>query len=762
MGKERQLSDQITESRQRQVRIAGTLYAQQEKMLRLNREEAQIVRAQQSERDIAKRNKLELQRYAVIEKINDVLEKQRNLTESTEEETRRQARLVAEVPLARFENAIVKGVAMLGPAKVVTKFFVSQTWEFNRALIQTNSSLEARNNLFRTALAVQARTGMEMRNLQAAYDALRTQGQLYYTALGPAARTSQAFRSALTDPRINQELRRAATQVTMLHEALGVSVESGADLLTISRALGTSFERLGDTIATVADNTSLTGQEVTNIARQLGRVAYGYGFKGPGADVAGSTRLVAALQDQLNQLGAEGRDVATNLVLGLGDIRKLGGIGMAFGATPGLAGQGPERIRQVIGNVGRFLQQFQGNQWVFPQMAEMFGMSVDQAQALIEALPRLNQAEQQLQDARVSLEERYRNQSVAANKVTSQFVSSLKALALEALHPLLPVLQDVTKLIEWMRKQLMLLSDLPPFVKESIRWIGGSGLALGALAGVVKIISGFGALRGTGILRQLIGLGGGVAEGGQMALSGMAGRGVAAMGRTAIEGMFPLFATQTGAFATIVSSVIGALPAVMGVVAIGAWMKVAYEYTSAQEKLKAQVDQQLGERLQGALDMMARAHQTLADMVFLRGASPKDLQTEFEIQRGKMMAALNQGMITFEQYQDFYKENVQMLQTRGKANLIASGMFESHDAKQRQQLEARSDEMVEVLKQISAKTTATNDALQKIVDHGKAAKDARDKRDKEGSTMMPFWDTLAGRPSYSDTLEQAQAKYGRK
>ena len=366
--------------------------------------------------------------------------------------------LEASIPLAKIEDVLKTIGKEWGPSATAFVLMAKSAGEFNRYVIEANSNLKYRRDLFASALSVQLKTGASIEVIGRTYAALRNQGQLY-----------------------GVELRHSAEEVVMLHEGLGVSVESGAELLAISRSLGTSFEQLSDTLATVVDHTSVTAEQAANIAKTLGRISYGYGFQG--ADVGGATKLVAALQGQLQKLGVEGRDIAVNLVSGLSDMNKLGGLGMAFGGGPGLAGKGPDKIKAVLTNIGGFLQQFQNNAFVFPQMAEMFGMTNDQANALIESLPKLNGEMAKMDENKIKLEERFHKQSEATNQSWGQLLTSMKALLFDVLTPLLPILNGITWVIDQFRSGLAYLKDSIGEASRVVEWaFGAVVVALTAMA----------------------------------------------------------------------------------------------------------------------------------------------------------------------------------------------------------------------------------------------------------------------------------------
>ena len=733
--KESKFAADIVRSGERENVLKGQRVLIENRLATIRAEEANLLRRIEETRGEDKRRKLRLEHLTLLTRQDAALERQANVERELTSELRgrlgiegqledvreRMAHVAIDRPLALFEDRVRSATRWLAPSTGAIALMGRNAWDFNRALQQANSSLEVRNNLFRSSLAIQVRTGLETRSLLGAYVALRNQGQLYA-----------------------KDLSSAASAVAMLHEGLDVSLETGAELVAVSRALGSSFSRVADVIATVVDNTALTGQQVAEIAKALSQMAYGYGFRG--SDIAGSTRLIAALQDQLQQLGVEGRDVASNLILGLSDMRKLGGLGLAFGATPGLAGQGPERIRMVIGNVGQFLRQFQGNQWVFPQMAEMFGMTVDQARALIESLPKLNQAERQLQDSRISLEQRYRNQSIASGKVLGQFTASLKSLLLEVLTPLLPAIQKVTAWMDSLRRELIKLGGLPTGVKETIRWVGAGALGVTALGGMFKL---FGAFQAGGglfhLLGRLVGLGGaGAAAGGVEAVAGgaavRAGLG-GALSRVSMQALGRSVAASLGADAatmgTLAASALGAL-ATAGIVAELA--VIAYQvnkYLTLKESAKSQADVLRGIRLSTGQTLLDAHRRDLIDILFTHGRQ-KDVfgtfKAHFDQEMAQVMDMVKRGQVSMSEAMAFETDAMEMLQSRRAG--IAATLSDPYavSAEERRQLLRDNDTIIGLLTEIASHAGATAGAIGNAAREGrKNTQDAANEEDRLGT-----------------------------
>jgi len=655
---EQKLTEELAKIDSQRKRTSDALIDAEEKRLQYKKLERRLNKQIREETDPDKLLLRESQRIANTRLLEDAINKQLELKQKAADLDIEYAEKAAGTRQAQLEDQMRMVAKQMALPLLAIRTVTLSSWDFNRSLMQANSALEARNDLYGSALQVQAKLGVDAKDMADVYAAMRNQGQLYFTSLGAAARTSQSFRDVLGDPRVHAELARNATVLARMHEALGVSVESGAELLGISHALGISFQQLGDTIATVADNTSVTAQQVADIARAIGRVAYGYGMRG--ADVAGTTQLIAALQDQLQILGVDARDVAVNLVTSLSDVSKLGGLGVMFGGGPGLAGEGPERVKAVLGNIGGFLTQFQNNRWVFPQMAQMFGLTADQAKALIESMPKLNQAEDALQQNRIRLEQRYKNQSEATNKAFLQFYNSLKALLVEALTPLIP-------LVQWLARQFDALREDVVSFKGWLSPTAKSLLALGIQGGfllltVTKLVQAFKILAEGGVLMKLvhfvatlIGFGGvaGVGKTVATAATGAAGAGAEqalsgpALAKTGLSLMRLLRLPSLGA--TLVELAGGIIPAILlGAVVAAALAVIAgviYKVLQQKHKLEEQAEAQHRERLQWGPEWMARTTQRLNDALFAQGRHGPGAFTGFREQMERLFGGGEAGAV---------------------------------------------------------------------------------------------------------------------
>ena len=467
------------------------------------------------------KEKIALTSMSVEETLNAALEKQRRLRADNNdlldkevelrkdsaggELAKQESLLRADVPLAQFEDALRIAGGRAAFYALGMKLVTSQSWEFNEALIDSNSNLDARSALFNSELRVQAKIGADTRSLTQAYVALQHQGQIKFAGLDAAVET-----------------------ITKMHLGLGISLETGSELLALSRSLGTSFEHLADVISTIVDGTSLTGQQVSDIAKSVSEMAYGFGYAG--TNVEGTTKLIADLQDKMQRLGETQKDAAKAFVTRLSRSEQLGGfVTMAGGGSPeGLMGRGPAEIERVLKGVAGLVGNMRGSEVNWAQISAEMGMAPEQLQRVFNAISGNVRA---LTDDEVkarTLSERYQNQVTATNKSLGSLYESFKALLVEVFTPLEPLVRMVTEALGAFRDVIIdIKNGTPSWVKTSgadiisglsaLMLVGAVGKAIaavwkfGAIGKVTQSLLGAGATAGAG---------GAVAAGGQMMLPG--------------------------------------------------------------------------------------------------------------------------------------------------------------------------------------------------------------------------------------------------
>ena len=533
-----------------------------------------------------------------------------------------------ELPLARFEDTLRKSGMRLGWYAGLMKFVITSSWDFNEALIDSNSSLEARNDIFASSLAVQAKTGLETRTLTEAYVALQHQGQLHFKGINASAEA-----------------------IGKMRVGLGVSVETSAELLAISRSLGISFEHLGDVLATVADSTSVTAQQAAEIAKSVGNVAYGFGYSG--ANVGGTVKLIASIQDQMNALGDTQKNTIEKFVLRLSKTEDLGGQALRFGARApaGLAGRSPQEIEHVLRGLTMWYDQMSRMpEAAWEGFAHDMGSDTTELMRLINAMKTYGKTLTVEEQHTKTLNERYLNQVNETNKSLGNLFNSFKALLVEAFQPLIPTVQHVTEVLGFFRDMIIKIKGAVP--DEAKPWVeGGASLGLGILGGweIIRVIRAMGKIGVIGkIARLLFGFGakeavaGGATALGETVLTGStAMTGYGAVGTAAAA---KVAAGQAGS--TIFSSVLAWLitPAagmgiaaivvsVLGMLAIGGGLGAIayywYRMFRAREELAAQIPRQIEERKTWGdiytQSVTAKMQAALEDFGPMHGNNPNDI-----------------------------------------------------------------------------------------------------------------------------------------
>lgn len=316
---------------------------------------------------------------------------------------------------------VSREAAKLGTARlVIAKLLVIEAgklWimsrELNQNLIEANSSFEHRLDLVYDTLAVMRQTGASFEQ---------------------STRISAALVKYSFDTHKNYQ--DVANRIQMMNEGLGMSVDLAAQLAVVTETrLETSFESIGNSVATLVNSTSLAADEAGRLATNLGRVM---ATMGPGVDATalpGVTKLVGHYESALKELGGQVGTVEQFLTRlttsqGLAAGGALGVVNPEFLSTE----QGTEAVLTRFASYAEtFIGQASGwdRRMRLEALAQLFGTSAENAQLLIEAIERKNT--QDLES--ISLEERYREQLHATSDAIGRAYNALISLVHGGMYP---------------------------------------------------------------------------------------------------------------------------------------------------------------------------------------------------------------------------------------------------------------------------------------------------------------------------------------
>ena len=145
------------------------------------------------------------------------------------------------------------------------------------ALQNAQGTLVDRQKIMVQINETQALTGVEADKLLSAQKALVARGLEY-----------------------NANNRQNLQTVAMLSQTFGVSEESSANIAALSTTIGENFNKLGDTVATLARNTSLSAQSIANIVEYSERIKFN--TLGSNLNVVETSKAAAMFESGMNTI----------------------------------------------------------------------------------------------------------------------------------------------------------------------------------------------------------------------------------------------------------------------------------------------------------------------------------------------------------------------------------------------------------------------------------------------------------------------------
>jgi hypothetical protein len=335
---------------------------------------------------------------------------------------------------------------------------LTATEKINDALILANNLIERRGDLQLEVLSAQVMTGASQDKILEATREL--------VALGMEERGS---------------LGERARMVTMMNQALGLSVHEGAKLAYVFEGqLKGSLRDIANILTRVVDQTALTASEAAHVANELGRAAM---FLSPtarggiGEVISGYEELEGVIKKFGGSQGVISRYVADTAKdvehsmdafrLGLSPARLLG----KGGAEALLKSLEPQLVRlRQIKDMGvdsaPYYQAMLGALADFTNIKDLSTLN-----ALVEA----SREYRKERHSTLTIKQKWQDQMVQTGQVFSMLKNSVSALVMEAMLPAVGIIRNVA---EWINKLLDVVRQSP----RAVLFLKGTLTVLAAVA----------------------------------------------------------------------------------------------------------------------------------------------------------------------------------------------------------------------------------------------------------------------------------------
>ena len=279
-------------------------------------------------------------------------------------------------------------------------------------------------------------------------------------------------------------LIEGAKYATKLSEALGTSAENSAQLVFYAKQAGVPLSEMGDTLATIRDNTRLTADEFGRFSTELGTALMTLGdIKDISVVLKESLRIDDALRKFTGSSGdyvkffqhiaqsSEGLQTAMSLGFSPEDLGKEGA------------------QKQFVQNLGQFVDRLTRGQPLLQQLAVLEQLSQQTGLSVV-SLRSLSKATQDLQNntnRQVTLDERYAEQIANLSKATQSIRDSFNQLISVTLLPLVTVTTYAAKGLAYILEQLREMPGI--FTTLAIAGIIPAVLAVRGLISVIRTIA---------------------------------------------------------------------------------------------------------------------------------------------------------------------------------------------------------------------------------------------------------------------------------
>ncbi len=262
------------------------------------------------------------------------------------------------------------------------------------------------------------------------------------------------------------ELTKSAAMAVKMAEALGISGDNAAHLVFYSKQAGVSLVAMGDTLATIRENTRLTADEFGRFTKELGESLMIMGNISNYAEVIKSTLRI---DDALRQFTGQSGDYVNffkQISTSSGGMQ----MAMALGMNPENLGNQAEQQR-FVSSLGEYVDKLTKNQPLLQQIAVLEDLSQQTGLSVV-ALRNLSKASAELNsrtEDSITLDQRYANEVANLGKSVSSISESLQKLLAAGMWPFVTALSYAAQGLAWLLEKLRAI----PGVFETLAFMGG-------------------------------------------------------------------------------------------------------------------------------------------------------------------------------------------------------------------------------------------------------------------------------------------------
>ena len=262
------------------------------------------------------------------------------------------------------------------------------------------------------------------------------------------------------------ELTQSAAMAVKMAEALGVSGSNAAHLVFYSNQAGVSLVSMGDTLATIRENTRLTADEFGRFTKELGDALMIMGNISNYAEVIKSTLKIDDALRQFTGKSGEYVDFFKNISTSSSGMQTA----MALGMNPENLGNQAEQQR-FISSLGEYVDRLTKNQPLLQQIAVLEDLSQQTGLSVV-ALRNLSKASAELTsrtEDNITLDQRYANEVANLGKSVSSISESLQKLLAAGMWPFVTALSYAAQGLALLLEKLRAI----PGVFETLAFMGG-------------------------------------------------------------------------------------------------------------------------------------------------------------------------------------------------------------------------------------------------------------------------------------------------
>jgi hypothetical protein len=246
-------------------------------------------------------------------------------------------------------------------------------------------------------------------------------------------------------------LVEGAKYATKLSEALGTSAENSAELVFYAKQGGVPLKAMGDTLATIRENTRLTADEFGRFSTELSQALMTLGNI---RDISVVLKESLRIDDALRKFTGSSGDYVKFFQRIAQSTEGLQ-TAMAFGLSPESLGQEGNQ-RQFVQNLGQFVDRLTRGQPLLQQLAILEQLSQQTGLSVV-SLRNLGKAVQELKDTtdrQITLDERYAEQIANLGKSTQSIRDSFNQLISATMLPLVTITNYAAKGLAYVLEQL--------------------------------------------------------------------------------------------------------------------------------------------------------------------------------------------------------------------------------------------------------------------------------------------------------------------